>query len=918
MAVGKIFSDGAGANRWAHIYVEKEIHSRVNDLLNRIVYGRNRGGVCLQGGRKSHCTDGVRTHDDPNDKATSKWKSYDKIAVDLLKEYIRAFHREKKNGRLVVCKGEPSNGEKKAEGKEKKVSNTNECANGRSVNKHGDLPMVQLIKHTDRLILKKKQPSKNLPDDSNSRMNTTVHLNHLQYIWLKHTMIIFKLLIESNLRVEEKRKSEMTTTVLALLKRTLRGMPRGCPEDGSTRVDTLLHWAYLLSKVNMVDKELIIQMCHFFQNGVKTLSSLNKFYLLSCMTNFHSLSKKFLRVGNYLQGYFYNLLRMELGGHAKEGSKPTYASTPSFYRTDESTTTVTAHSTFCTSELCQVLFKQKKHLTHLDRTILKNVLNGEVTNYGKVTPPFFKFIVKLGDRELQQFLFDRIIEHVELYEQTELNNVLGSFLKREGLRKKSQGKLAKGEIHQATDQDEEFSTLVHILLEADLHNMNLKHVSYLYVYINRLLKKELRRITWWRSGKAMQEGECVGQASYTQSGSTKREDEVDTNPPQPFEQICEGQDFHEVDLHDGNPHRGNISLMNQVNEKIILTLEKKMYYIKMNNLVTLMYNTCPIISPKQISFLEVCFAHLVEEKYVTFNLAKMYRSLYNRFVHSGMCKSPKWEIGINGEKCLNQSSISNGENANWIHAAAPQYGEKMEKIFSYLKERYYLKREQDLGDISTCTILLNLCQKFLQDMLVYSFHRLQWWGYLRCSGAAAVLDLVQHIYTHLHFVIVSTRWGVEEKGVKDDCYEDGYDDEEEHRPLRRNQFELALLYGRNIVSHMGAYVDSVESASRFWGSSEDCVTVGHFNSSSHVLNEMNNSGGKNMPRGTTPNGVAQYSDQDLPNDPIDVQNVRHLMHYVNYVCFCIRERMEKVEGEKTWGKSKPERPHRFITNAFTK
>ncbi|SBO23717.1 conserved Plasmodium protein, unknown function [Plasmodium knowlesi strain H] len=938
MVIGKVLRERACPNHWGYIYVEKEIHTRINDLLNRIVYGRNSGGVCLQGREEGHFTERVLTQDNSNGKGTSKRKCYDKIAVDLLKEYVRGFHREKGKCRLVVFQGEElTNGEKTVEGKEQRVNNLSQFTNGKSLNRDSNLPKVQLTEYRDTSSLKKKRPSRELVDNLNNKVNTSVHLNDLQYIWLKHTMIIFKLLIESNRRVEEKRKSEMTTTVLVLLKRTLRDIPRGCPENGSTKVDTLLQWAYLLSKVNMVDKELIIQMCHFFQNKMKTLSSVNKFYLLSCMSSFHFLSKKFLRLENYLQRYFYNLLRMELGGHlhqggvnlpthrheehSKEGSESTYTRARIANRMDEPTDTLATHPTFSTSELCQVLFKQKKHLTHLDRTILKNVLNGEVMNYGKVTAPFFKFIVKLGDRDLQRFLFDRIMEHVELYEQADLNNVLGSFIKREGLRRKSQERLEKGAIHQAEEQDEEFSTLVNILLEANLDNMNLKHVCYLYVYINRHLKKELRKNMRGRKKKDMQAGECVDQTNYTTSRHTTSEQEVHTNTFLPFEEICEEKDFYEG-VPDGDPHEGNINLMNQVNEKIILTLEKKMYYIKMNNIVTLIYNTCPIISPKQVAFLEICFAHLVEEKYLMFNLAKVYRSLYNRFLHSGMFKSAECRIPPNRGKYLNQSSISSEEDAKWIFAVRLQHDEKMEKIFSYLKERYYLKREQDLGDISICTILLNVCQKFLLELLVYSFHRSQRWGvfqwkeqlprqgHLGGSGAAAVLDLVQHIYTHLHFVFVSTRGGLKEKGVKDDWDGDGYNhgdhldrNEEAHLPLYRKQFELALLYGRNLVSHMGSYVDSVESAFELCGTSVDGVTVGHLSSTLHGSNEMNNSDGKNMHRGITPNVDSEYSDQDFHNDPMNVQNVRDLMHYVNYVCSYIREQMEKVEVENTWGKA---------------
>ncbi|EUD66497.1 hypothetical protein C922_03131 [Plasmodium inui San Antonio 1] len=978
MAIGKVLTERACTKKWSHIYVEKEIHTRVNDLLNRIVYGRNKG-VCLQGRREPHCTDRVRSPEDSNVKATSKWKCYDKIAVDLLKEYVREFHRRKKNCRFIICQGEklPNEG-KTVEGKQQRVKDTSDCANGRSVDKDGDVPMVQLTKHTNTSSLGKEQPeqpSKHPPDNnSSSRMNTTVNLNHLQYLWLKHTMLIFELLIGSNLRVEEKRNSQMTTTVLALLKRTLKAMPRDCPENGSARVDTLLSWAYLLSKVNMVDKELIIQMCHFFQNHLKTLTSINKFYLLSCMSSFHFLSKRFLRVGNYLQGYFYNLLKMELEGHhlqeggvnvrvhrhaehSEEGRKRTHAAARFVNGTDEpaaraantAATTPAPHPSFCASEVCQVLFKQKKHLTHLDRTILKNVLNGEVAKYGKVTSPFFKFIVKLGDRDLQRFLFDRIIEHVELYEQGELNSVLGSFVKREGLGKKQQGELANGEIHQAGEQDEEFSTLVHILLEADLHSMNLKHVSYLYVYINRLLKKELRRTACWRKGKAKDEGDWVGrvatqeggaQTSYSQNGYTGREQEGDINPFHPFEKILEGEDAHGGGgLPDGAPHGGNIPLMNQVNEKIILTLTEKMYYIKMNNIVTLLYNTCPIISPKQVAFLEVCFAHLMEEKYLTFNLAKVYRSVYHHFVHSGMDKSEKCQIYVSRAKCFKRSSIANAEDRSSTLAVTSQHEQKVEKIFRYLKERYYLKREQDLGDISTCTILLNVCHKFLLDMLVYSFHRSQGWGHsewneqspgqerspgddqLRCSGAAAVLDLVQHIYTHLHFVIVTTQGGLEGRGVKEDSdgdgYDDGdhcdgdgyydgdhfdgdrYDDGEERRPLRRKQFQLALLYGRNIVSDMGVYVDAVERAFRFWGSGENALRVGHLNTAPNRLNQIDRSGGNDMPKEITLNADPLCSFHDLQNDPIDVQKVRHLMHYVSYVCTSICERMGTVEGEKT-------------------
>ncbi|KJP88987.1 hypothetical protein AK88_01279 [Plasmodium fragile] len=917
MVIGKILNERSCAKKWAHINVEKEIHTRVNDLLNRIVYGRNRG--------EHHSSDRIHTPDDSNAKATSKWRCYNKIAVDLLKEYVRAFHREKKKCHPIVYQEEKlHNGEKMEEGKTQRVNDTGECANGRSVDKGGDRSMLQLTQHKDKSDLRKKeQPSKYLTDNSNSRMNTIVNLDHLQYIWLKHTMIIFKLLIESNVKVEEKRKFGMTSTVLVLLKRTLRGMPRGCPANGRTRADNVLSWAYLLYKVNMVDKELIIQMCHFFQPQLKTLTSINKFHLLSCMSSFHSLSKRFLRVENYLQGYFYNLLKM-VDKHVQEGSEAAYTPAGFVQRRDEAAVTTaaapTSHQFLCPSELCQVLFKRKKHLTHLDRTILKNVLNRQVVNYGKVPPSCFKFILKTGDRDMQRFLFERIIEHVELYEQAELNHVLGSFVKKEGMRRKLQGKLAKGEeLHQAAEQDEDFSTLMHILLEADLHNMNLKHVFYLYVYINRLLKKELRKTMWGRKGKAIQEEHCLSrittpegeaQTNYTQNGHTKRGQEVDTNPFHSFEQICEAEDYHEgAVLYDGDPHGGNISLMNQVNEKIILILEKKIYYIKMNNLITLMYNTCPIISPKQIAFLEVCFSHLVEEKYLTFNLAQVYHSLYKRFVHSGMCMSPQYSIHVSREKWLHDARIANGENAKWIPAVRSQYEQKMEKIFSYLKERYYLKREQDMGDISTCTILLNICQKFLLNLLLYSFHRehLSGYGHLRCGGAAAVLDLIQHICTHLHFVIVSTRGGMEEEGVKDDCDGDRYDDEEERRPLRRKQFELALVYGRNIVSHMDAYVDSVERAFQLCSNSEDGIPLGHLITAPPGLSKINNSGGKPMLGAITPNAVPLCSDQDLQHDPINIQNVRHLMHYVTYVCSCIRERMDKFQGEKICGKGQKQR-----------
>ncbi|SCO74718.1 conserved Plasmodium protein, unknown function [Plasmodium vivax] len=961
MPIGKIVSERASAKQWAHIYIEKEIHNRVNNLLNCIVYGRNRGVLPLQGGREPHCADPVRTPDDSNGKATSKWKCYDKVAVDLLKEYVRAFHRgEKKNHRLMVFQREklPS-GEKTAEGKEQRVKDTSECPNGRSVNRDGDHPMVALTELTDPSRLSPKQTSRHLTDNPNRRINTSVSLNHLQYVWLKHTMIIFKLLIGSNLKVEAKRKFEMTTTVLAVLKRTLRGMSRGGTEQARTRVDTLLCWAYLLSKIDMVDKELIIQMCHFFQNEVKTLSSANKFHLLSCMSSFHFLSKRFLRVGNYLRGYFFNLLRVERGRHAREGGEPTCAPVLPVNRSDQPAAAAAAtpaaspaaSPTCCASEVCQVLFKQKKHLSHLDRTILKNVLRAEVASYGKVTPPFFKLLVKLGDRELQRFLLDRIIEHVELYEQVELSSVLGSFVKREGKGKLAKGKLTKGEIHpeagQAAGQEEELSTLVRILLEADLHSMNLKHVCYLYVYINRALKKELRRATCGRMGRAKQEEGC------TQMGHPASEQGADANPFQPFEQICGGEDGPEGGPHSGGPYSGdpqteNIRLMNQVNEKIILTLAEKIYYLRVNNLVTLVYNTCPIISPKQAAFLELCFAHLLEENYLTFTLARVYRSLYRHFVGSGMCKSDGTSIvvgkgkGLNCLNCLNRAGSPYGEGANSTLAATSPYEHKMEKICSYLKERYYLRRDQHLGDISMCTILLNVCQKFLLELLVYSFHRSQGGGQSKwaeqppgrgqpsCGGAAAVLELVQHIYTHLHFVVVSTREGVEGKGVQGDGdgggYEDGVhcdgggcDDEGERSPLRRDQLELALLYGRNIVSRMGVYVDSVERAFRFWGGADggadegvdsgvdSGATVGHLNVTPHGINQMNDTGGKSMPRGIPPDTAPQHTHHDLKNHPIEMQNVRHLMHYVSYVCRCISERMGKVEGEKIWGRGSADR-----------
>ncbi|SBT72075.1 conserved Plasmodium protein, unknown function [Plasmodium malariae] len=955
--------NNVNTQKWPYKILEKEINNKINNILNLIIFdtSKNVSGEHTQDYLKyinrNVCKLNSKKEDIPSDAVENevvnaeentlanevaiadggsnnrniqqlKWKYYNNISVGVLKEYIKTVHRSKSNlgltyatngkwNKLLDPYEDKANPEKVKKEKmikqdetfnearyarlSKNLTNKNVCSKKRKLHKCEEEKDME--KKVEREVEKEKESGEYMLNGEYDSVLKNANLNEVKYLWLKHAVVIFKLLIDCNLKVDIKRKLSLSRAVLCFLKN----------KNIHVNTDLYLSYCYLLSKINMIDKELVIIMYSHVQNDFKHLSMLNKFYLFSCIHNFNFLSKKFQKIRTYLHSHFYSLVKGEylsrigdniqtsrelvsgqvewVGFQEEEKIRHSYEEEHKQIgkNTKVYPTTIKALSArkrlsptqkenfmFLNNYLFhiyEILFKNKNYISHLDRTLFKFVINNEMMKCNKVEAKVFKSIVKLCDRDLINFIFNKIIDNIESYDNLEIYNMLTYFSKNE---------------------NEYLSHFLHILNEKkkNFENMNIKHVIYLYVYINRILKRYFKK----RKGKSlttarwnhMQElvnsisdklnkkngstriamsflrassklgkeckkecteeckkecteeckKECTEECKKECTEECKKEctEECKKECTEECKKECteeckkECTEECKVELctsYVNNLKKENemcflyelearteedmtvtgeecVELMKKLNEIFLYILTQKIIYLNVNNIITLLYNTCPIFNENQIIFVNKLFMQLFEENRLVLNFLHIYSALFRNFLfyyhtNVGLRKVESCQIHT-GDTKIDMSVYSN----------------KVDKIFKYIKKHYYINYE-NMCDVSKYTIVLNVYVNLVLDLLMYYIYKRGAQGYTQGDAIKnaeehakedslrdaqgdekedASCDMYQrkmasfiiHIFTHLQFI----------------TYNNGQDSS-----IPMNKLQLFFNYSQDIVKKLSTYVDAL-------------------------------------------------------------------------------------------------------------
>ncbi|SPJ12742.1 conserved Plasmodium protein, unknown function [Plasmodium sp. DRC-Itaito] len=987
MLLKNILKGQVNYKKATYINIEKDINNKINKILNLIVYDVNK----KKNISCSFITDYIKYMNkhvyklrdeqdvipDSKDNLYIQWKYYDHITVNVLKEYVKKCHRNNidyKNNYEKKKRIESSsftandtsalfpfhmidNYAKTKEEEEKKNDIYYDMCNilgNKNVSSEKKKNIIKLQKYEEEITCEMKNDKiidnhiiskrdniqkhiyenyvhndKNILNNSSYIYYNIPNLNYIKYMWLHHSLVIFKLLIDTNLKVDIKRQFNMTKIIVSLLKQqnyinsnnnnnnniniNSNNNNNNNHNNNIIDIDLYLSYFYLLSKINMIDKHMVIQLCTLFKKDYKNLSDLNKFYLLRCIYIFDYSSKNFQQMLNYLQKYFYTLIKKhyldnntyhnydicihpidekkEVSsnnmyyniGRTQNGEKTEISSLRkytnninvnenvnlneninsininlkkkknnniNFNNIDDAYNNTDVYNSFfsssykmystdmCYHSLCkkrnknndnlffhnylleifEVLFKRKKHISLLDKTIFKGVVNQEVSIYNKINLDLFKNIVKLCDEELIYFLFNKIIQDIENYDNLEIYQLL-TYLKK----------------YEENNTFFYFYKFFLILKEKQFEYMNIKYVIYIYIYINRYLNKEFKK----QQKKKMKDlisiniNEQINEIHnvdniidmlHKKSNFTSQHEYIYTflnfniyninnyNSKQIVKN--ETNDNHNVEFFNNllNEHMNQkhedvkkdnffssedkdkmkiknqfmcIELLNDINKNITTVITQKINYINIKNIITLLYNTCQIRYEYQMSLVINLFYHLYEEYYMLINFLHLYKILFQNFLFYHYNGITEYIKEIHDEN-KGEYICMDKRNNYMMH----KYENKMKHIYNYINRRYYIN-EHRLYDINKFTILLNIYEKYVFDFISYNIYK--------CSNTQDEKinekDILKnsffliYIYTHLQYIIYNKK-----KNYNDNI------------PL--NNIELIFKYSKLIIKKIIVYLKS--------------------------------------------------------------------------------------------------------------
>ncbi|SBT44865.1 conserved Plasmodium protein, unknown function [Plasmodium ovale wallikeri] len=898
----------SGGGTYYYSLLEKEINNKVNTILNCILYNKHNNlySQCRNMYRKDikHSTWSVvddRKYDtrDRIDETKNctlrKWRYYDKMCIDLLKEYVKLVLRSKRNSNMLLSANRDQVGEHiytvdhgrrgkeeiyayqrkneenihKNEKKNEKIEDTSsECHNVTMLHR------AQMVKEQNGLFI-----------DRLNFAEEDICLKSIKFLWLKHVVIIFKLLIEDNLRVDDKRKFAMTTAVVKVLKSGGGGM------QGNSVLwnNCLLVSCHLLATINMIDRELLLLICRRMEKVYKSLSHLNKYYLFTCVHNYSFISKKFQQMVKYVSSYFYNLLKdkylrkdgQQIEGRKREKMQQTNDGETTTTKEEENITNIANNKLAFSSvyslrrreeyfppfdnylqHIFYIMFKGKKFISQRDRALFKCAMDDDLQKGNKINCKYFRTIINMCDKDLRLFLFHNIVNSLEFYDNAEMYSILTLLTKCE---------------------DEYLSDFVHILKEtSSFERMNIKHVASLYILINRILKKEMKRrrrssLRWNGDSKT---GNNVGGITSTEYASLYEElshkaFHLDILLNESEKNFAEETKLDNDDV--VNAVKGKIELVKSINELLLPILTKKKNYLNSNTIVTLLYNTCPIEEEEQVVFVYNLLLQLYEENRLGINFVNIYDVLFRNFCFYLEEERNNGTVGVyticnNGQK-ESISSMSIYEN-------------KVKRIFHHIRRRFYVN-EETIYNVSRYTIVLNILAKFVLHIFTHCLHKND---EERELLQIKMTSLIIRLYTHLHFIF----------------------DARGEATFQGNQMELVLNYSRRIVDSLGEYVDAIihsEGVASALGSHNpmDMSKNGSAHMFAMVLYGKSNedattisSGDKRMcTGGEIPN--KKESPQLVCSSSCNygnsyVKSFLHIMQYIAYVCSFIHLTKGEEEG----------------------
>ncbi|SCM10300.1 conserved Plasmodium protein, unknown function [Plasmodium chabaudi adami] len=806
-------------HKLSYIVLEREINNKVNAILNIIVHGNKKyinsgyGDSYLKsiatnysssngnftGRLTSHSYFNIfdeHNQSPYNDNIVLTCKQYSKASLNLLKQCARSFHRNKNQYNIKNLK----NGGNK--------TNIIVCDN----------------------YLNDKQNESKSNNLINSELNYThivTNLDDIKYLWLKHIIIIFKIIIESNLMIDIKRKLELTTFIVNLLKNKNISI-------NIINTDLFLSYAYLLSTINCVDREFVILLCERVLNNYKSLNILNKFYLFSSIYNFNFISKKFQHMVNYMHKYFYNLIKEEYLETRKGDSTPLYfedntkgyssnSITPP-YGTQNYDEIVESKKKFLLQGRLQnkeylvvvnnylfniydILFKNKKHISHEDRSLFKHVMNEELLKYNKINYNFFRMVIKMCDHNLVHFMFTLIVNNLEAYNHSEINNIL---------------------TYCSKNNNDYFCLFLGILKENGFENINIRHVIYLYIYINRMLKRKMKKQDVLNDEVGSNECNSGGkiplyhgrlpnkyvkellnnplQYKFEQKESSNMSKSLELSSVKNIEEeknstkndriIQFNKLMNEWECYYGNlleikktekVKKNDITLIEQdmdilknINGLLVQVLKKKIYYLNVNNIITLLYNTCPIYDESQANLVHSFFLQLFEDNQLVVNFTHIYNELYKNFLfYNDKDKICNIDVGDGTMKL----PLYNSDNIKI-------YEKRLSNIFSYIKKRYYINNRV-IYNTSNYTIMLNVYNKFVVDIFMFYLYKSNIYDDYMLRERKRIKDFLIHIYTHILFIFFN-------KNEKD---------------IQIKELELIFNYSRSIIKKLYLYAYSLKYSS---------------------------------------------------------------------------------------------------------
>ncbi|SBS87169.1 conserved Plasmodium protein, unknown function [Plasmodium ovale curtisi] len=784
--------------------LEKEINNKVNTILSSILYNKHNNlySQCRHTYRKdikhsAWSVDDDRIYDtrdriyETKDCALQKWRYYDKMCIDLLKEYAKLVLRSKRNSNMLLGANRDLVGE-----------HTYTADHGR----RGKEEIYAYQRENEENIHKNDKKNEKLEDTCSECHNVSmlhraemvkgqngffidrlnfaeegINLESIKFLWLKHVVIIFKLLIEDNLRVDDKRKFAMTTAVVKVLK------SGGGDKQGNFVLwnPCLLLSCHLLATINMIDRELLLLICRRMEKVYKSLSHLNKYYLFTCVHNYSFISKKFQQMVKFLSSYFYNMLKDKY--LRKDGQQIERIKREKTQQTNDGETT-TKEKEFFTNiannklafstiyslqrgeeyfppfdnylqHIFYIMFKGKKFISQRDRILFKCAMDDDLRKGNKINCKYFRTIINMCDKDLRLFLFHNIVNSLDFYDNIEMYTILTLLMKCE---------------------DEYFSDFVHILKETScFERMNIKHVASFYILINRILKREVKRrrrssLRWNGDNKT---GNNFGGVTSTDYVSLYEElshndfhlDILLNESEKNFAEETKLDNDDVVDV-----IKGKIELVKSINKLLLPILTKKKNYLNSNIIVTLLYNTCPIEEEEQMVLVNNLLLQLYEENQLGINFVKIYDVIFRKFCFYFEVERNNGTVGVyaicnNGQKQSN-SSMSIYEN-------------KVKRIFHHIRRRFYVN-EDTIYDVSRYTIVLNILAKFVLHIFTHCLHKNDEEGELL---RIKMISLIIRLYTHLHFIF----------------------DARGEATFQGNQMELVFNYSRRIVDSLGEYVDAI-------------------------------------------------------------------------------------------------------------